>query len=146
MLVNWGVSNDNYDTSNDFDYYYSSYGYPHLYGYANEHCNFFVFAPSVRYTWYETPGIRSYSRIALGTMRHHLKFDYANYYWSAYDPLPDISTQKPEQTGGVEMIKWRMAYQLTAIGASIGGNSFNFFGEVGYGNLGIIRLGVGFVF
>ena len=146
MLVNWGVSNDNYDTSNDFDYYYSSYGYPHLYGYANEHCNFFVFAPSVRYTWYETPGIRSYSRIALGTMRHHLKFDYANYYWSAYDPLPDISTQKPEQTGGVEMIKWRMAYQLTAIGASIGGNSFNFFGELGYGSLGIIRLGVGFVF
>lgn len=146
MLVNWGVSNDNYDTRNDFDYYYSSYGYPHLYGYANEHCNFFVFAPSVRYTWYETPGIRSYSRIALGTMRHHLKFDYANYYWSAYDPLPDISTQKPEQTGGVEMIKWCMAYQLTAIGASIGGNSFNFFGELGYGSLGIIRLGVGFVF
>ena len=146
MLVNWGVSNDNYDTRNDFDYYYSSYGYPHLYGYANEHCNFFVFAPSVRYTWYETPGIRSYSRIALGTMRHHLKFDYANYYWSAYDPLPDISTQNPEQTGGVEMIKWCMAYQLTAIGASIGGNSFNFFGELGYGSLGIIRLGVGFVF
>lgn len=146
MLVNWAVSNDNYDTGNDFDYYNSSYGYPHLYGYANEHCNFFVFAPSVRYTWYETLGIRSYSRIALGTMRHHLKFDYTNYYWSAYDPLPDISTQKPEQTGGVEMIKWRMAYQLTAIGASVGGKSFNFFGELGYGSLGIVRLGLGFMF
>ena len=151
MLANWGISRESY--YRDYDSYGNIYIPPLTGSYmpsqwadAEETCRFFTFAPSVRYTWYETPGIRSYSRIALGTMRHHLKFDCANYYWSAYDPLPDISTQKPEQTGGVEMIKWRMAYQLTAIGASIGGNSFNFFGELGYGSLGIIRLGVGFVF
>lgn len=39
-----------------------------------------------------------------------------------------------------------MAYQLTAIGASIGDNYFHFFGELGYGSLGIVRLGIGFMF
>ena len=42
--------------------------------------------------------------------------------------------------------KWRMAYQLTAIGASVGGKSFNLFGELGYGSLGIVRLGIGIMF
>jgi hypothetical protein len=49
-------------------------------------------------------------------------------------------------TDGSDDIKWRMAYQLTAIGASVGGKSFNFFGELGYGSLGIVRLGLGFMF
>ena len=50
------------------------------------------------------------------------------------------------KTGGEEKIKWRMAYQLTVIGVSVGGQTFNFFGELGYGSLGIVRLGFGFMF
>ena len=148
MLVNWGVSNDNYSS----DYYYGyHYGYDDnnqydLHGIANEHCNFFVFAPSVRYTWYETPGIRSYSRIALGAMRHHLKFDYKSYLVNVYDYSYDTNKLEPVQTDGSDDIKWRMAYQLTAIGASVGNESFNFFGELGYGSLGIVRLGLGLTF
>ena len=43
-------------------------------------------------------------------------------------------------------MKWRMAYQMTALGVAFGGDNFHFFGELGYGSLGVVRLGLGFVF
>ena len=138
MLVNWGVSNDNYDTSNDFDYYYSSYGYPHLYGYANEHCNFFVFAPSVRYTWYETPKYRLFSRVALGAMRHHLSFDVDQ--WENNDPNTSICRLVNEEY--YAETKWRMAYQISPIGICVGAHNLKFIAELGYGCLGVLNMGV----
>ena len=74
-------------------------------------------------------------------MRHHLTFDYMRYPWNDQQ-----SVSIPSFTDSTDNIKWRMAYQLTAIGATIGSQSFNFFGEIGYGSLGIVRFGVGFMF
>jgi hypothetical protein len=155
-LVNWGLSNYNYCA----DYFaeggpHSPWEEPEEYALANERCKFFVFAPSVRYTWKETPWTRTYSRIALGAMRHHLSFDYKRYPWqdgydymsypnSEYDRMAELQT--PIMTDGEDKIQWRMAYQLTAIGASFGGRHFNCFGELGYGCLGIVRLGLGITF
>ena len=153
ILVNWGISQEAY--SRDYDSYGNVYNPPSTEVYkpsqfadATETCRFFTFAPSVRYTWYETIGFRSYSRIAVGAMRHHLIFDYKRFPWvEDYKVLRNIiETQTPLYTDGSDDIKWRMAYQLTAIGASVGGKSFNFFGELGYGSLGIVRLGLGLTF
>jgi hypothetical protein len=81
-------------------------------------------------------------------MRHHLVFDYKRFPWvEDYEARRNIiETQTPLYADGSDNIKWRMAYQLTAIGASIGGKSFNLFGELGYGSLGIVRLGIGIMF
>ena len=139
VVADWGISRDSYSA----DYYPSENANPPSVedrAYAKECCRFFAFAPSVRYTWYETNTSRCYSRIALGAMRHHLTFDYKRYPWN--DDLSDI----PSFTDATDHIKWRMAYQLTAIGATVGSQSFHFFGEIGYGSLGIVRLGVGFMF
>ena len=152
MLANWGISRESY--YRDYDSYGNIYIPPLTGSYmpsqwadAEETCRFFTFAPSVRYTWYETTGFRSYSRIAIGAMRHHLIFDYNRFPWvEDYEARRNMRKTTPLFSDSSDHIKWRMAYQLTAIGASIGGNSFNVFGELGYGNLGIIRLGVGFVF
>ena len=154
ILANWGASKAIY-SSQDYDSYGNVYNPPSTEAYnpsqfadATETCRFFTFAPSVRYTWYETIGCRTYSRIALGAMRHHLVFDYKRFPWvEDYEARRNIiETQTPLYADGSDNIKWRMAYQLTAIGASIGGKSFNLFGELGYGSLGIVRLGIGIMF
>jgi len=153
ILANWGASNELY--TQDYDSNGNVYNPPSTGVYnpsqfadATETCRFFTFAPSVRYTWYETLGFRSYSRIAVGAMRHHLTYDYKRFPWvEDYETrMNTIETRTPMYTDGSDDIKWRMAYQLTAIGASVGGKSFNFFGELGYGSLGIVRLGLGFMF
>jgi len=147
VLADWGISRDSYSA-----YYFppenanSPAANPDDWASANECCRFFVFAPSVRYTWYETNSSRCYSRIALGAMRHHLTFDYKRYPWNDYPSMSNSFSDIPSFTDSTDNIKWRMAYQLTAIGATIGSQSFNFFGEIGYGSLGIVRLGVGFMF
>ena len=147
VLADWGISKDSYSA-----YYYPS---EHAnspaanlgeWAYAKECCRFFVFAPSVRFTWYETNSSRCYSRIALGAMRHHLTFDYKRYPWNNQQSVSNTVSDIPSATDGTNNIKWRMAYQLTAIGATIGSQSFHFFGEIGYGSLGIVCLGVGLCF
>ena len=79
-------------------------------------------------------------------MRHHLTFDYKRYPWNDCQSVSTTFSNIPSFTDSTDNIKWRMAYQLTAIGATIGSQSFNFFGEIGYGSLGIVRLGIGFMF
>ena len=148
VLANWGISREGYS------FYYFQPGHadpvtadPEYETYANEQCRFFVFAPSLRYTWFERPAFRSYSRIALGYMRHHLTFDYKRFPWVGYHPdEASYTAQIPVFTDSTDEIKWRMAYQLTAIGISFGSQSFNFFGELGYGSLGVVRLGACFMF
>ena len=147
VLADWGISRGSYSayyfTSEDV---HSPTAIPDDWASANECCRFFVFAPSVRYTWSETNNSRCYSRIALGAMRHHLTFDYKRYPWNDYQSVSNSFSDIPSFTDGTDDVKWRMAYQLTVIGAAISSQSFNLFGEIGYGNLGIVRLGVGFVF
>ncbi|MBQ7421437.1 MAG: hypothetical protein IJV27_04780 [Prevotella sp.] len=143
-LADWGLSRDSYSA------YYGTAepANPVNYGLANELCRFFVVAPSVRYTWYDWGECRYYSRLAFGAMRHHLTFNYGCYS-SVGDPPADWLTadaQVPLYTDGTDKVKWRMAYQLTAIGVSLGSQSFNLFGELGYGCLGYVRVGVGRTF
>jgi len=149
VLADWSISREVYSA------YYNFSGdiitpetHPDEYADGTEFCRFFVVAPSVRYAWYEVSGCRCYSRIALGALRHHLTFDYKRYPWVDYYS-PDYRSpdeQKPFFTDSMDKIKWRMAYQLTALGVAFGGDNFHFFGELGYGNLGVVRLGLGFVF
>ena len=144
VLADWGISREGYSS-----YYFQSEhadpvtADPEYYAYANEQCRFFVFAPSLRYTWYEHRYFRSYSRIALGGMRHHLTFDYQCYPWVGYYPDDNVAycDRIPVFTDSTDKIKWRMAYHLTAIGISFGSQSFNFYGELGYGSLGVVRFG-----
>ena len=149
VLADWGISREGYSSC----YYQSGHADPvtadpEYYAYANEQCRFFVIAPSLRYTWNERRYYRSYSRIALGGLRHHLTFDYRRYPWVAYYPFNNASYDDkiPVFTDSTDEIKWRMAYQLTAIGFSFGSQSFNFFGELGYGSLGVVRLGASCMF
>ena len=143
LLANWGLSREG-----DYAYYpLSGPADPIEYAHADELCRFFVVAPSLRYTWYEVSGYRCYSRIALGLLRHHLTFDYARYQWVDYNSPDDVLPDKPQPLfiDGTDKIKWRMAYQLTALGVSFGGSNFNLFGELGYGSLGVVRIGLGIV-
>lgn len=56
-------------------------------------------------------------------------------YFAYYFPSEEANTPDaniPSFTDGTDNIKWRITYQLTAIGATIGNQSFNLFGEIGY--------------
>lgn len=141
VLANWGISREGYSAY----YPLSEHADPIEYAEAHEFCRFFVVAPSLRHTWYEVSGYRCYSRIALGLLRHHLTFNYARYPWLGYYSPNYASLNKPEPlfVDGTDKIKWRMAYQLTAWGISFGSENFNLFGELGYGSLGVVRIGLG---
>ena len=155
VLANWGIAREGYDSQ----YYVPEYADPRYYqpdfnGIGHEFSRFFVVAPSVRYTWCEGFGWRCYSRLALGALRQHLRFEYNEYPWQ-YNEYPQADTNQtstettdpePTLTDISEKTKWRMAYQLTAIGGSIGSDVFSLWGELGYGSLGIVRLGVAFMF
>ena len=106
---------------------------------GTEWCRYFVIAPSVRYTWYESPGNRYYSRVALGLMRHHLSFHYDEY-------LIDTEGHRCECTftDSYNDIRWRMAWHVTVFGINVGVDTFRFFGELGYGCLGVVRFGLSF--
>ena len=104
---------------------------------GSESSRYFVVAPSARYTWREWPNSRCYSLVALGLMRHHLAFHCDEY-------LLDSEYHQHERsfTDNYSDIRWRMAWHVTAIGANSGAGPFRFFGELGYGCLGVVRLGV----
>lgn len=141
VLANWGVSSEGYSAY----YPLSEYTRPDEYADGDELCRFFVVAPSTRYTWYEVSGYRCYSRIAIGLLRHHLTFDYMRYPRGDNNSPNYALLDKPEPLliDGTDKIKWRMAYQLTALGVSFGSDNFNLFGELGYGCLGVVRIGLG---
>ena len=99
-------------------------------------------APSVRYTWYETRTYRLFSRVSLGVMRHHLQFDIEE--WNNPNANQPHGTIVREES--MEKTKWRMAYQLSPIGMSVGAGPLRFTVEVGYGYLGVCNIGLGFCF
>ena len=114
---------------------------------GRERCHYFVVAPSVRYTWYETNSQRAYSRLALGLMRHHLRFDYREYPYIAGNIIGDWSdTPSITYIDTSDEVKWRMAWQLTALGYSFGNDRSRCFLELGYGCLGVFRMGVALMF
>ena len=102
----------------------------------------FTFAPSVRYTWYEKGACRYYSRVAMGLMRHRLTFSMNE--WTTNGPNERYCYKDKEKQ--FEKTEWRMAYQLSPIGMSVGVGPLRFIAELGYGCLGICNFGMGICF
>ena len=102
------------------------------------HC--YAILPSFRYTWKEDYNYRWYSRVAVGFMKRPIRYNYDDFPPSE---LP-LSDRYPVVSHHISQnYHFRGVYQLTAIGLRLGSGAFNLFGELGYGCLGIFRLGVG---
>lgn len=140
-MMAWGLSSENYD---HYDYYYEhkkensdivrNDGY--------ERCTFFTFGPSVRYSWYETNKFRFYSRVVVGAMHHHLSFELKQ--WESYDRNAPINTVINKDYWAET--QWRMAYQISPIGFSVGFHNLKFNTEIGYGCLGVVNMGISVCF
>ena len=135
-LMGWGASRENYNNlaSYETDAPHSFFEDGDSY-YGWEHCRTFVATPSVRYTWIERRGFRYYSRVALGWMHHHLAYDLSHYYVEK-GKSSFVDEYKYNR------IKHNLAYQLTVLGINMGGSHFRIMGELGYGCLGIVRVGL----
>ena len=144
-MMAWGVSNESYDelySSRNYYYDNEQKRLRSIIGDGYERCTFFSFAPSVRYTWYETRTYRLFSRVSLGVMRHHLQFDIEE--WKLGHTNQPHGTIVREES--MEKTKWRMAYQFSPIGVSVGAGPLRFAVEIGYGCLGVCNIGLGFCF
>lgn len=141
-LAAWGKSSENYTD----EYYYAmeqhKQDHPGTVTYGYSKCRSFTMAPSVRYTWYETRTCRLFSRVSLGVMYHHLQFDIEE--WKLGHTNQPHGTIVREES--MEKTKWRMAYQFSPIGVSVGAGPLRFAVEIGYGCLGVCNIGLGFCF
>ena len=143
-MMAWGISSEGYT-----DEYYMmdeqhKNDFSDIITTGDQFCRSFSFAPSARYTWYEKGACRYYSRVALGVMRNHLDFTLKKWkhndgsYYETFSSY--ISKEHIEET------KWRMAYQISPIGMSVGAGPVRFIAELGYGCLGVCNIGLGFCF
>ena len=140
-FATWGASADSYGEK------YVVYDEPTHRTEATERCNFFAMSPSVRYTWYEDRTLRAYFRLAAGVMRHHLRFDYHEYPLTPRiagedhgDIINDALTSP--YYDDTNQIKWKIAWQVTPLAVSMGNTPYRFFAELGYGCLGVLRMGM----
>ena len=134
----WGIFKDDNDADYSFgDFVYndqSTYGSIH----ANKSCRYFAVLPSVRYTWGEDLLGRCYSGIALGFMRRHLDYNYVD-----YPPTENpLSEPIPIAQHSLDKVGYRLAYHVSAFGLVVGSGGLSCFGELGYGCLGILRIGL----
>ena len=141
-IMAWGYSSESYSD----EYFYSiednQLHHSDIFTYGYSKCRSFSLAPSVRYTWCDTGKYRLFSRVALGMMRHHLKFDTEQWeYGYSSQPYGRLLTGDR-----CDKIKWRMAYQLAPIGVSVGCGPLKFYAEMGYGCLGVCNLGLALCF
>ncbi len=141
-MMAWGYSSENYTD----EYYYAiaenKQNAPGTVTQGYSRCRSFSLAPSVRYTWYETRTYRLFSRVSLGMMRHHLRFNIEEWkYGNKSRPYGSIIREE-----NADEIKWRMAYQVSPIGISVGAGPLKFFAEMGYGCLGVCNVGLAFCF
>ena len=149
-FATWGVSTDSY---REKDVVYDD---PTHRIEASEKCNIFAISPSVRYTWYEDRSLRAYFRVAAGVMRHHLRFDYHEYplppriaeenYSNIVVPTYNNDALTSPYYDDTNQIKWKMAWQVTPLAVSMGNTQYRFFAELGYGCLGVFRMGMSLTF
>ena len=141
-MMAWGVSSESYTN----EYYYAIGQHqndnPSSFTNGYQKCRSFSLAPSVRYTWYETRTFRLFSRVSMGMMRHHLKFEMEEWDYKG-ENKPHYSIVREER---IDKTQWRMAYQLSPIGISTGSANVRFFAELGYGCLGVLNTGISFGF
>lgn len=141
-MMAWGYSSENYTD----EYFYSieenKQNHPGTITQGYSRCRAFSFAPSARYTWYETRTYRLFSRVSMGVMRHHLGFDIEEWkYGNKTKPYGSIISEE-----NCDETKWRMAYQVSPIGICVGVGQLKIVAEMGYGCLGMCNVGVAFCF
>ncbi len=141
-MMAWGVSSESY--TNEYFHAMELKEQNHLgtvtQGFSN--CRSFSFAPSVRYTWYETRTYRLFSRVSLGMMRHHLGFDIEEWkYGNMTKPYGSIIRKE-----NIDETKWHMSYQVSPIGISVEAGPLRLIAEMGYGCLGVCNIGLAFCF
>jgi hypothetical protein len=141
-MMAWGHSSENYID----EYFYSieenrqNHSGTVIQGCSE--CRSFSFAPSVRYTWYETRTYRLFSRVSVGVLRHHLRFEMEE--WK-YDDKTNLYGSIIREEN-FDATKWRMAYQVSPFGICVGAGSLKFVAEMGYGCLGVCNVGISFCF
>ncbi len=138
-IMGWGVSKEIYGSY----FYYDRPILPSteeddVYSYGRHVYRSFTVAPSVRFTWHERKQYRLYSRVALGLLRHHLTY---RYYEDICDDYENYKYTTVHQES-IDHLKWRMGYQVSPLCMSAGSDHFRFFGELGYGCLGVFNLGL----
>ena len=141
-MMAWGYSSENYTN----EYFYSieenKQNHPGTITQGYSRCRSFSFAPSVRYTWYETRTYRLFSRISMGVMRHHLELDTEEWkYDNKTQPYGSIISE-----ANFDETKWRIAYQVSPIGIYVGAGPLKFVAEMGYGYIGVCNVGIAFCF
>ena len=141
-IMAWGYSSENYTN----EYFYSieenKQNHPGTITQGYSRCRSFSFAPSVRYTWYETRTYRLFSRVSMGVMRHHLRFDIEEWkYENKTQPYGSIISE-----ANFDETKWRIAYQVSPIGIYVGAGPLKFVAEMGYGYIGVCNVGIAFCF
>ena len=141
-MMAWGYSSENYTD----EYFYvteeNKQNHPGTITQCFSKCRSFSFAPSARYTWYEAPTYRLFSRVSMGVMRHHLRFDIEEWkYDNETQPYGSIISKE-----NFDKTKWRMAYQVSPIGMCVGTGPLKFVAEIGYGCLGVCNIGFAFSF
>jgi hypothetical protein len=137
-VVNWGTSREGYSGYEGPYIKENGWESPTYVYLGNELGRAFVVGPSVRYTWRETADSHCYSRLLLGGLRQHLSYSIDMYPFRNDGDEDSV----PIYSGSTSKVKWRMAYQVTLAGASFGSEALRFYGELGFGCLGVVRLGM----
>ena len=137
-MVAWGMSSQNYIEKNYYIDRQQNNNDLGLISTGGETCSSFSLSPSVRYTWYERGICRFYSRVALGMMRNHLHFDLEK--WKSNGLYGTIEGLDHKENFCNK--KWRMAYQFSPLGMSLGAGPVRFIFEIGYGSIGVCNIGL----
>ena len=141
-LMAWGSSSENYTDEYFYSIEQNKQDHPGTVTQGFSRCRSFSFAPSVRYTWYETQTYRLFSRVSMGAMRHHLRFNIEEWkYGNETKPYGSIISK-----ANFDETKWRMAYQVSPIGICVGNGPLKFVAEMGYGYIGVCNVGIAFCF
>ena len=127
-IFGWGYSTEQYDGFEDQDE--STY----LAKSGKENSRIFYLAPSFRYTWchFDRYKCNLYSRVALGALRQHMRFDYG-------ESLVDNSARSDDDIEKIpdlsyNEVDWKFTYQLTIVGLDIASHVYT---ELGYGCKGV---------
>ena len=83
--------------------------------------------PSVKHLWWEDTKAAIYTKAALG-------LQYRRLFYNFYDEEPEVSL--PEDKS------WKLAYQFSAVGVEFGSSWLRAYFELGYGNEGVVLLGL----
>lgn len=141
-MMAWGYSSESYTDEYFYSIEQNKPDHPGTVTQGDSRCRSFSFAPSVRYTWYETRTYRLYSRVSLGVMRHHLGLNMEEWkYGIKTKPYGSIISEE-----NFDEMKWRMAYQVSPFGICAGAGPLKFVAELGYGCLGVCNVGIAFCF